>query len=766
MRIAKKFYMAAAAFVIAAGAFVALNGTGSQAVSSFRNCNDDAIIRCGAITESELLQKYDQNVGDVKAIYSHYGITRDLLAGTAQGVTIKHGTVYQDGRVVVDGKTVATGAFSVSRIRFTSAGVPRNVVINGKTYYEGPSMAIFTGPVDAFVYMKDGVFHKAVLSSCGNPLIATPEKEKPVYKCDSLTATKLERARFRFTAAATARNGAAIAHYVFDFGDGNTKTQNSNVVEHTYANPGTYTVKVKVNISISGQRQYIESENCVVVIKVEKEPVFACDKLEATKLSRTQYRFTAAATARDGAAIAHYVFDFGDGNTKTQNSNVVEHTYAAPGNYTTKVRVNISIGGERQYVTSENCEVKIKVDEEPKVPVTRCDKLEAQKVERTRFTFTSTATAEHAEIVNYTYNFGDGNSTTSGATVSHTYTNPGTYTATVTVNFRVNGQIVSKTGPNCKVTVEVDEEPKVPVTRCDKLEAQRINRTRFTFTATATAENANIVHYTYDFGDGTTERGGRVVTHDYTEPGTYNASVTVTFFVNGQTVAKTGPNCKVTVTVEEEPETPVFKCDRLTAQLITTKERTVGYTLSYTAEGGAELTRVVYNFGDGTSETFTPANAINVEHQYAQPGTYTTTTTLYFNVEETGEVVEKTATCSAKITIPKEVVPCPTNPSLPKDDPRCEPCPTNPNLPKDDPKCAPCPTNPNLPKDDPKCVPCPTDPKLPADSDKCVETPPELPQTGLDMFIGGSIGLGSITAAGYYWTASRRNLLDALLNKK
>src|SRR5690606_38835222 len=123
-----------------------VTGTAGQAISSFRNCNDDAIIRCGAITQNELLQKYDQNVGDVKNVYSHYGIGRGDIAGTTSDVKV--GTVYQDGRVVVDGKTVATGAYSLSRVRYTSQGTPRTVTINGKTYYEGPSMRIFTGPVD------------------------------------------------------------------------------------------------------------------------------------------------------------------------------------------------------------------------------------------------------------------------------------------------------------------------------------------------------------------------------------------------------------------------------------------------------------------------------------------------------------------------------------------------------------------------------------------------------------------------------------------
>lgn len=549
MRIAKKFYIAAASLVVAVGALVVLNvtGTSSQAISSFRNCNADAIIKCGAITEAELLQKYDQNVGDVQSIYAHYGITRADLAGTASDIV--HGTVYRDGRVVVNGKTVATGAYSVSRVRFTSAGTPRNVVINGTTYYEGPSMQIFTGAVDAFIYMRNGQFHKAVLSSCGNPLIAVPEKPKPVYKCENLTATKLDRARFRFTAAASATN---------------------------------------------------------------------------------------------------------------------------------------------------------------------------------------------AEIVSYNYNFGDGNTTTGGNVVEHTYAEAGTYTVTVTVNVKVDGKTIVVDGANCNTTVTVEKKPEVPVYKCESLTAQKLERDTFRFKASAIAENgARVVNYTYDFGDGTKQSTlSDEIEHTYAEPGTYTATLTAHIRVGDETKHETGPDCQVDVEVKEKPVKPVYRCDNLTPRLIHDKEHTYAYTLEYTAEGGATLTKVVYDFGDGNSQTVIAADEdINVEHQFAEAGNYTTTATLYFEVPKAGEVVEETDTCETQISIPKDNCPIPGKEEFPKDSDECKYCP----------------------------IPGKED--LPYDSEECVETPPELPKTGLDMFIGGGIGLGSITAAGYYWSASRKNVLDALLKR-
>lgn len=181
MRGINKIIVTIAGLLVAVGAFVALTSLSAQAVSTFRNCNDDAIVRCGAITEKELLEKYDANAGDVQNIYKHYGITRADIAGTAS--TIVHATVHKDGRVVVDGKTIAANAHSVSRIAYSNKdGVkPNPVTINGTTLYEGPNMNIFTGSVSAYVFLRDGVFHKAILSSCANPLIATPT-EKPAPK--------------------------------------------------------------------------------------------------------------------------------------------------------------------------------------------------------------------------------------------------------------------------------------------------------------------------------------------------------------------------------------------------------------------------------------------------------------------------------------------------------------------------------------------------------------------------------------------------------
>lgn len=350
---------------LAIGAITLINLPNSQiqGVGTYRNWSADAVLQGGAITERELLQKYDQNASDIKNIFNHYGITRNDLTGS----DIKHGTVYQDGRVVVDGKTVATGAFSVSRKPFyNSAGdAPKKVSINGTTYYEGPDMSIFVRSVDAYVFYRNGQFYRAVISSCANPVLATPTEKpvNPVYSCDMLDKKKIDRTRYRFTASATAKNGATVTSYTYDFGDGNKTTAGASV-EHTYDKPGTYTVKVTANVTIDGKTVTKTGENCTTTVTIEQPPktaLYTCDSLTPQPIQgkdRT-YTFTLVYTA-ENVTLKKAVYDFGDGNSEEfnkANASNVEHQYANPGTYTTTVTLYFNVPGEGE--KSANCSATI-----------------------------------------------------------------------------------------------------------------------------------------------------------------------------------------------------------------------------------------------------------------------------------------------------------------------------------------------------------------------------------------------------------------------
>lgn len=445
----KKVHIVLFSAVALIGALVAFNvtGTNSQAIRNVRDCDNNSIIYCGALSQSELLKKFDENkTKDLPALYKHYGITRDDMAGKTSQVKI--GKVYKDGRVVVDGKVVATEARSVGRHNKPNS---TKVTIAGKTFYErANSQAFVSDSIDAFVLMRNGQFYRAILTACSNPVIA-------------------------------------------------------------------------------------------------KAPSYSCDALKGTKITRTEYRFDATAKAANGATITKYHFDFGDGKKLSSTSPNVKHTYAKAGSYKVKVSVEVK--------------------------------------------------------------------------------------------------------------------------------------------------------------------------------------------VHGSTKTVTGPHCETTIKVEEEPKKPVYTCDALSARLVKEEDNTYEYTLDHTATGGAELTTVDYDFGDGTVETKPAAAAKTVQHSYTKAGTYKTTATLHFTYKENGKDVVKDIKCETSVTVSPDM--CPLIPSLPKDDPRCEPCPYNSELPKDSPKC----------------------------EEPVGDVPPELPKTGMGEIIGSGLGLGALVAAGYYWQASRRSLLSALLNR-
>lgn len=134
-----------------------------------RDCDSNAIMRCGAETKAELTQK---TTGDITNIYAYYGIKK------ADFSLLVEGTVYKDGRVTVGNTLVATGAISTGR---QVIGSSKAVNAGGVTIYERPTSTSFnSASIPAFIKMTNGTFSYAVIKSCGNPTKATPTPKPPV----------------------------------------------------------------------------------------------------------------------------------------------------------------------------------------------------------------------------------------------------------------------------------------------------------------------------------------------------------------------------------------------------------------------------------------------------------------------------------------------------------------------------------------------------------------------------------------------------------
>jgi len=381
----KKFYASLASLVVVVSAVLLFNFMGADSNAALpRDCDTNSIINCGGITAGELADKYNQNAtGDLPAIYQSYGLSASDM--THADSAAKMGEVRKDGTITVGGEVVATDAMSIGRKNIFSGSATKSIA--GKTFYDTPPSRSFArDSIVAYVYFdQNGEFKAAVLTSCGNPVSGKP-KPKPAYKCNSLQATKISRTEYSFAASATATGGATIVGYTYDFGDGQKADSTQTTAKHTYEKEGAYKAKLTVMVKVGANTQPVTAASCEVQVVIETPPptpVYTCDSLTATRISRADYSFTGKATAEGGATIVNYTFDFGDGATQTvANPNNVKHTYAKDGSYTAKLSVAVKVNGSEKTATDEiKCVAKVTVSPDeckPGVPVgdARCTPCE------------------------------------------------------------------------------------------------------------------------------------------------------------------------------------------------------------------------------------------------------------------------------------------------------------------------------------------------------------------------------------------------------
>jgi hypothetical protein len=178
---AKRLWHATPMFVhgMVTGAFVGLvlvfslgkvNSANALTLTASRDCDDYAIIHCGALSTSEL--KKDYNLPGVAPIYKHFGISATNISNI--GSLAVAGRVYDDGKVKVNGEVVATKAITAAR-KYVKGS--HTVTINGVTYYvRYVSASLSRSSEAAFVVMKNGVFDYAIMGPCGNPVMATAKQ--------------------------------------------------------------------------------------------------------------------------------------------------------------------------------------------------------------------------------------------------------------------------------------------------------------------------------------------------------------------------------------------------------------------------------------------------------------------------------------------------------------------------------------------------------------------------------------------------------------
>jgi hypothetical protein len=355
----------ATGLVFAVVGLFALSTVAVQKVSA-ADCDSNAIIYCGFTSPGDFIGKIQANDSgnshqDLQAVYAHEFFGGQSLSASQYSNFSAHavaGTAYKDGRIVVNGQTVANGVSSIGReASYQGAGYQTYTV--GSTNYYGNTNAQAFGSDNLPVYVlfdAQGNMQFAVLQACGNPIFGPPVRSSASCQTLQKSAVSGELNTYNFTATAAQSGNASITKYVYDFGDGTptvTMTNGTTPVKHTYTKAGNWTAKVTVYASFPGSSNVPLTviSDCTKVITVVL-PDIKCVALTATELDKAKftYRFVVMASATGGATFKSTTYTLGDGNTKSVdasgNTTTLDYTYAKAGNYNISAQLYSTVNGQ------------------------------------------------------------------------------------------------------------------------------------------------------------------------------------------------------------------------------------------------------------------------------------------------------------------------------------------------------------------------------------------------------------------------------------
>jgi PKD repeat protein/subtilisin-like proprotein convertase family protein len=350
--------------------------------------------------------------------------------------------------------------------------------------------------------------------------------------------------------------------WTFEGGDPATSTAADPVV--VFENPGLYDVTLEVT-NAAGTDQIIQTD----VIEVFALPVSNF----ASVVTDLEVNFT---NLSENSTT--YNWDFGDGNTSTQENPT--HTYAESGNYTVTLTASNNCGS----ITMTQ-EVSILT-----APIAGFEFTPGQGCIPLTIAFTSTAVGQ---VDNYLWTFEGGDPATSAeANPIVIFNNPGTYSATLEVSNASGTDLISQS--------QIIEALPLPIpsftTSIDGLVLSIINSSQYADT------------YSWNFGDGNTSNEADPI-HSYEEDGNYIVSLTVengcaSFTINQNISISSAPEAGFTAE-------PNQGCAPLSVQ--------------YTSTSQGQINDYEWTFEGGTPSVSNEANPLVV---YTEPGLYSTSLTV------------------------------------------------------------------------------------------------------------------------------------------
>jgi PKD repeat protein len=134
-----------------------------------------------------------------------------------------------------------------------------------------------------------------------------------------------------FDASASSPEGGVIVSYSWNFGDGGTTS--GAIVAHAYSGFGTYNVTLAVTDSEG------LNATCTTPIRILIAPVANFTHSPSTPIVNETVTFDASSSHDADGNVAHYVWNFGDGNITTVSNPTIYHSYRNTGVYNVTLQV-------------------------------------------------------------------------------------------------------------------------------------------------------------------------------------------------------------------------------------------------------------------------------------------------------------------------------------------------------------------------------------------------------------------------------------------
>ncbi|HKR07482.1 MAG TPA: PKD domain-containing protein [Bacteroidia bacterium] len=356
--------------------------------------------------------------------------------------------------------------------------------------------------------------------------------------------------------------------YTWDFGDGNASVLQNPT--HSYANPGSYTVKLIATNGFGCNSIVIQTN--YITISPAPNVSFTSDYTSTCDVNQV-FNFTGS-----GTAVTSWFWNFGDGTTSTlQNPS---HTYSSSGSYNVSLIATNSFGcTDTAYVPNY---ISIGNSLVPSYTINNnigCGSLSAH--------FNCTV----PNGTSWLWDFGDGSPASTLENPVHNYTASGSYTVTLTVT-TTSGCDGTKTFTNAIII-----DP-LPVANFSASQVSPCNPYLWHFTNLS----SNGVNYLWEFGDGTISTQSNP-NHLFGSESIFDVTLHV----------YTAHGCEAIFTLPAA-------VDINDAKVIFTATPKIGckpLTVTFTASNYPNVSSWFWKFGDGGTSTLQ-----NPTHTYTADGNY------------------------------------------------------------------------------------------------------------------------------------------------